>query len=236
MTADLQPPQVLTDRFPITLPIDGRDIRFWIKRFDLGEYTAFIRDFNRVGRMGSRDQYRIERARQPILDPVTRTPARRDAGDVLMETDDQVLARLDFEETAEQRATREQRDAEEEAFATEFLVRSLTEYVTCEAGQLSTAREPVTTGAQILQAYGARQDVLQQLLQAIFSENCLPEAIKKKLASRPGSQPGSPASTPTAPGGGPDPIAAPAGERGSANPAAAMAWPGTSSGSAGTTS
>lgn len=230
MTITDQPPQMLAETYPVTLAIDGRDVRFRIKRFDLGEYTAFTRDFNRVGRMGSRDEYRIERARQPILDPVTREPKRDAEGAAVLETNDQVLARLDLEETDEDRRRREQRDAEEEAFATEFLVTSLTSYVTCEPGQLSTASEPVTTGAQILRVYAARQDVLQGLLQEIYAQNCFPEAIKKKLASRHASPPGSSASSPTAPGDGPGPTVGPAGARGSAKPATATASPATSSG------
>ena len=63
MTAAQAAPQLLTDTYPVTLAIDGRDIRFQVKRLEFGEYNRFEREFVR--------QRRVENKRTARISPTT---------------------------------------------------------------------------------------------------------------------------------------------------------------------
>lgn len=231
-----QTPQILGNTYPTTLLIDGRDIRLQIKRLDLGEWTTFDRDFGRVGRAVQRDRYRLERNRRPVIDPVTQQPKQRPVlravvvdgrstdqmeptGELetVLETDLEVLARLDDEETDEQREVREKRNRAEDDFLADLTRRSITAYVACEPNQLYSADGPVTNGADLLKLYGARESIVTALFTEIYLQNALSEEKKKELASQRASSRGSSTSSPTANGVAPAPTAGDASPKDSAN-------------------
>lgn len=222
-------PFYVDDDYPATVTIDGRPLRIRVKKFTLDEYTTFQRKFQRIGITGKKDQVFIEQHRR-------RDDSRVDWKDGL-EPVDHVLARLELEQSEAERDARRLRDDAEEAFAREFLVESVTKFVTVEPGQLyrRQSQAPITAGADLLQAFAARQDVLQELLSVIYVENCLSDDIKKKLKALSDSEPSSTPATPTAAGDRPAPTATPASDSDSAPVDAATAPPQTLSPSGATT-
>jgi hypothetical protein len=159
-------PIYIDDRYPSELVISStQTLQITIKRFELDEYQRFIRDFNRCSLLGKKDDLFIAQHRKETEQPVD------------------VLARLELEQTPEERAARQQRDAEEEKFASDFIVHSLTAFVAIVPGQLYRrgSTESLTTGADLLNVYASRSDVLQAALQNIYVENCLSDDVKKKL-------------------------------------------------------
>lgn len=244
MTADT-PTQSLSKTYPVTVQVNGRGTRFQIKRLDVGEFTAFKRDWDRIGRLERKDQARIDAHRRPVINRVTGEPRRaldpppKDAvveDGILMESDDEVLARLDLEESDEARTVRETRERAELEFRAAFCVEALTAYVTCDPGQLDDDGAPVLTGADIVRAFGGHAAVMNQLLQSIWRENVLDEPTKKALASLRASWPSSSAPNLTAAGDAPAPTAPAVSEKASASPVTAMASSATSSGATDPTS
>lgn len=233
-------PTVVGEYYPATITIDGREVRLRIARFTLDQFTTFSRDFNRVGRIVKRDEVLLDRHRQKVIDRETGEPLKewldepetdeqgrvqRDADGtvrlrrvqrIVFEDDATVLARLELDETDEQRAAREQRERDDNQFAADFLVQAITDYIAVEPGQLSTDTSPITTGAQLLAKYAGRQDVTGRLLQTVYLENCIDDATKKKLQSRRATAATSIAAETTAAGSAPAPIAASASEMDSA--------------------
>lgn len=231
-------PRVLDDFYPANLLVDGRAIKLRITRFDMGQHTDFMRGWSRIGRIAKRDELRIERARQQKTDPFMREPMFTDIPAVdgqpakripVMETDAEVLARLDLDEADDVRDARDKRDADDEDFAREFVTTSISNFIAVEPRQLSTADAAITTGAQLLRYYASREDVLNALLALIYTENVLSEAQKKMLASLHASPAGSTPSTPTASGDAPAPTAIAASNSTSASSADAAALPETKS-------
>lgn len=106
------------------------------------------------------------------------------------------------EESDEQRAQRQ-------LLAREFTERCIREYVTFEPGDVMAdlqdgdASVPVVTGAQIVQVFYNRMDVLDALASAVYAENCLGKHQKKVLKSSRTFSPGSTPSTPTPAGAAP---------------------------------
>lgn len=211
LSFDTTPATQVEGAYPATVMVDGRQLRLRIKRFDLEEHNAFMRDFSRAGRLRKRDEYFLEKHRQPLFDKLTKEPLRDDQGAVRYEDDETVLARLELEEPEEQRAAREARDMADMIWASEFLRGTLDSYVTVEPNQLIDADgRMVVSGLQLLTLYAARADVLQAVLQQVYFQNCLPEAIKKKLALRSAFSASSDAPTPTTTGDDSAPTATPA--------------------------
>lgn len=142
-----------------------------VKRFDLDEFAKFDRDYRRVGDPPSN---RMLLTRKPEGDE--------------QEKDEQEKFKISLNTVAERRlaemdvvarAAYEKQDAEDEKFSKQFLVDAISTYVTVPAGEVEDNDEPVTTGAQLVRIFGARADVLRQLLQAIWTENTLSAAEKK---------------------------------------------------------
>lgn len=77
------------------------------------------------------------------------------------------------EETDEQKAKREAHDEEMDKESRLFIVRSITNYVETLPGHLFLDDEEVTKGADVVRMFGAREDVLSELLSLIFLENRL---------------------------------------------------------------
>ena len=79
-----------------------------------------------------------------------------------------------------------------------FTDRVIRAYITLPAGVLRLRGDDVTTGAGLIDAFHARQDVLGDVLWAIWSENLLSSVIRKNssspLASEPSSAPSMPES------------------------------------------
>lgn len=210
-----QATHVLADFFPVTLEVDGRALQLRVKRFALKERIAFLRDFNRVNTMAMKDKLLLDKHRQTDAEGKP-------------EADGVVVARLELEQAADVREARYARDAEEETFAVDFLIRSITDYVTALPGQVYREADPATSltaGEDLLGVYGNREDVLQGMLASIYLENCLSEEIKKKLKAPPASAPSSTAAIPTAAGDAPAPTAPPASGSTSAPADAATAAP-----------
>jgi hypothetical protein len=251
---ETQSPTILGETYPTTLRVDGRVLAIHVKRFDLGEYNGFMRDFQRSGRIAKRDEMLLDKYRKPVIDRETGEPMKQWVSEPVLvegepqfvettdakgnpvqtvkmhrvqrtvfEDDATVLARIELEESDAERTARMRRDADDEQFAVDFLVHSIETYISVEPGQLATADAPIRTGAQFLRYFAGRQDVLQDALQRIYTENCLSDDVKKKLELQRASLRGSTPSTETADGDAPAPTAAAASATGSASPAAATA-------------
>ena len=207
--------QVLQDYFPATATIDGRDLKLRIARFTLEQYTEFMRDFARSGRILKRDELVLRPYKRPKLNPLTGQPILvedKTTGEKvpILDDDETAFARMELEETPEDRQRREARDAEDVAFSQRFLVDAISNYITVEPKQLASDDGPITTGARLLRFYVARQDVLQQLLGLIYMENALSDDTKKKLRARSTSATTSTPSINPVAGDAPAPTAVPA--------------------------
>lgn len=152
----------------------AEDIRLRIKRLTMEEFIAFSRDYRRVSDPPSERIF----ARQPGPEQ-----EKTEQGDYVI-SDAEVRERRLRAMSAEERAAWEIQDQNDEAFAREFLLRSISDYVTVEPGQIQDeAGRELTTGADLIRLFVARGDVIQQLVRLIWTENTLSPDQKKVLRS-----------------------------------------------------
>ncbi len=230
-----QRPIAVLDSYPTTLHVDDRTIDIRVKAFTLDEYSAFTRDFAKAGRISKRDQLFLDQRRKPVIDRETGEPQKEtrvvdgvEKTVTVFEDDATVLARIELEETDDERAKREGRDAADEEFSRKFTIESITRFVSVEPRQLVDANdESLTTGEDLLRRYAARQDVLSAVLEAIYLENVLSDEQKKTLRSLRDSQRSSIEPTSTTAGASPAPTAPPADAPDGAASAAATSHPPT---------
>lgn len=94
--------------------------------------------------------------------------------------------------TAEDQARLKKLAEDEELFAKRFMVDTLERYVSFEPDQVwddsTGTNKAVVAGADIARVFGARRDVLHQLLRAVLTENILSADQKKALRSRSASE------------------------------------------------
>jgi hypothetical protein len=167
--------------YPATIQLDDpetgelREVAIRVKRMDLDTFSRWAKDCKRSE------------------DPASNRMLGRKPDGEEQEKDDQGNYKIDAEEVARRRLvemTDDERkrydalDAEDEAFSKKFLAESIRQYVTVEDGELSYEDEngeevTVRTGVQLLKLYGARRDVLAQLIRAIWQENTVSANTKK---------------------------------------------------------
>jgi hypothetical protein len=142
--------------------------------------------------------------------------------------DELVAFRRDFMRFGQKRGTAEEPEdqaAERRVNAQAFVEQSITNYVAFEPGDVEGDDGPVVTGAQIIEAFYGRSDVIGACYEAIFSENCLGKSQKKILNSLSIFSPGSTPLQPSPDGLKPGSIAAPVESSSTAIAAAATGDP-----------
>ena len=164
--------------YPATLFIDGEEIVLRIKRMDMAEHSEFSTRFAKVG-----------------TPTYVRFTSRASSGPE-QEQNDEGEYLIPFEAIAEKRLAemnpkkRVQYEAAlktDEALAKEFLVYTAEQFVTVERGLIEEGpdgtEKSVTAGVDFLRIFGARRDVLQQMLEAVRQENELNAEQKKTWRS-----------------------------------------------------
>ncbi len=172
--------------YPVTLSIDGEDVALRVKRMTMEEHSEFSTRLAKVG-----------------VPTYVRFVSRASSGPE-QERSEKGLYVIPFEKLAEQklpglspekRVELEEATEADEAEAKKFLTYVFTEFVTVEKGlveELSDGSErSVVDGLDVLRVFGARRDVLQQVLEAVRQENELDARQKKALPSLIDSSPSS---------------------------------------------
>lgn len=170
--------------YPVTLTIDGEEIKIRIKRMNLDEAGDFQR---RLVKTGTPAYERF----------VSRAPSgpeqeRKSDGFFVIPMDEIVERKLS-ELTDERRADYEAADDQHEKDSRSFLVWVFETFVTVESGILEQDKDKkwvsVTEGIDLLRVFGARLDVLSEVVTAVRTENSLDEEQKKILKSPTASPP-----------------------------------------------
>lgn len=191
--------------YPITIHVDGEELKIHVKRLSLDEGTWFDHGFNRCARIQRKHRLWLDQQRRSLtVDGQTR-----------MESDAEVLARLELESSADATEERYARERADATFMATFCAEAITQFVTVPEGQVQIDGNAVTTGAQFLDAYSNRDDVLKVALMEIHLQNTLTDQEKKVWASRSVSRPTSIASRQITPGGAQGSTAAPVSPKGS---------------------
>ena len=165
--------------YPVTLTIDGDEVKLRIKRMTDDEFADFSEQHTRV-----------------MTPTIAKVTARASAGRE-QERDGQGHYRLSFESLCMERLeTMEQEEREafmgavkkDEAEARTFIKYAFETFLTVESGVTEETADgtqvSVTKGLDFLRLFGARQDVLQHVLLAIRRENTL-DASQKKVSPSP---------------------------------------------------
>ena len=168
--------------YPVTLSIDGEDVALRVKRMTMEEHSDFSRRLAKVG-----------------TPTYVRFVSRGTSGPE-QERDDKGEYAIPFQKLAEQklpglspekRVELEEATEADEAEAKKFLTYVFTEFVTVEKGLVEElpdgSERSVVDGLDVLRIFGARRDVLQQVLEAVRQENELDVSQKKILSSPTGS-------------------------------------------------
>lgn len=144
-------------------------------------------------------------------------------------TKDEIIAfRREFARFGQPRGTAEETEDQAAARRTgaqAFVEQCITDYVAFKSGDVVGDDGPVVTGAQILETFYARADVIGACYEAIYSENCLGKAQKKILNSLRIFSPGSTPSLESPAGPKPASTALPVDDSTTAAPAAATGDP-----------
>jgi hypothetical protein len=197
--------QVL-DHYPVTIRIDGDELRLKIARFDLEAYSAFKKADEANQRAAKRAQMLVARLQTSDEEPL---------GDL--------LARLELDEPEKFAEVQKARDASEASNA-QFMTEMFGRFVRVLEGQLSGTTGEVD-GTAILRFYAGRNDVRERIYAEILWSNTMPAVQKNALLSRLDSRPSSTApeaeAATAAPGREPEPTATPAEPKASASPEAA---------------
>ena len=197
--------------FPVTLTVDGEEISLRIKRMTMEEHSDFSTRLAKVGvptyiRFVSRASSGPEQE-------------QNEEGEYLISFEkiaEKRLGEMDAEKRAEYEAAAEL----DEKQAKEFLAYVAEQFVTVERGlieETSEGEKSVTSGLDFLRIFGARRDVLQQLLEAVRQENELDAEQKKTWRSLIVSSPSSGEQSPDPVGPKPETTAENAATGGSAN-------------------
>jgi hypothetical protein len=115
--------------------------------------------------------------------------------EVFVMTDAAVRKRRLDEMTSEARAAWDVVDARDEAFERDFIINTITHYVTVEKGEIDQevdgAVVPLTEGADLVRFFGGHATALRHLVGAVREENTLSTALKNALRSARASRPSS---------------------------------------------
>lgn len=164
--------------FPVTLIIDGEQIVLRIKRMNMEEHSEFTSRFAKVGtptftRFVSRESSGPEQE-------------QNEKGEYLVPFEKIALKRLEGL-TPEKRLEYEASVQADEAEAKIFLSWVCEQFVTVERGLIEETtdgkEQTVTDGLDFLRIFGARRDVIQQVLEAVQRENELDVEQKKTWRS-----------------------------------------------------
>jgi hypothetical protein len=159
--------------FPVTITVDGEPIVIRIKRMNHAEWFAFELARRRAGT-------------PTIARFVSRRPdemARNPETQAFLESFESVCARRREGWTAEEHAAFDAAVEADEREAEGFLLETFDRYVTVERGlteETDAGEVQVKTGLDLLRIFGARGDVLEEVLAAVWSENSL-DAKKKAI-------------------------------------------------------
>lgn len=149
-----------------TLHIDDEPVRLVIKKLSQDEFTDFSHEFDRLGKIHTAEQLDL----------------RPRAGEEDL-TREQIEAKRYFEMSAEERTKFEADDKAEAARSNEWARAVIVQYVSAEPGQIYDEDEnrELTSGEDLVRHFGARPDVLRDLVGEIFLVNRLSDEDKKKL-------------------------------------------------------
>jgi hypothetical protein len=204
---------------PALVLIEQALVRVRVARFTLEQFKLFKREF---------DQINSEAHKRPLL--IRHHGDEEQVGDdgkTFVIPDDEIMRRRLAEMTPEDRATYEKADAAAEDFAESFVKRALTDYVTVEEGEIEITENGVprwlTTGAELVEFFGARQAVLRNVLAEVYLQNTASDALKNVWRSRLGSGDSSLERDPEANGARPEPPVESVKSEGSAGSEAATA-------------
>lgn len=152
-------------------------------------------------------------------------------------SDAEIRERRVSEMSVETRARYEQLLAEDQAAEIALLTLALTDFVRVVPGQITAhvgdQEIDVTTGAQLLEFFGSRVDVLFRIVAALRARSLVSDDQKNGFGSPSTSRPSSRERDQTVTGDVPAPIAAPVSTMGSVTPAAATPIATTPSGATG---
>jgi hypothetical protein len=192
---------------PALVLIEQALVRVRVARFTLEQFKLFKREF---------DQINSEAHKRPLL--IRHHGDEEQVGDdgkTFVIPDDEIMRRRLAEMTPEDRATYEKADA------------ALTDYVTVEEGEIEITENGVprwlTTGAELVEFFGARQAVLRNVLAEVYLQNTASDALKNVWRSRLGSGDSSLERDPEANGARPEPPVESVKSEGSAGSEAATA-------------
>ena len=150
-------------------------------------------------------------------------PEEAEGDEQFVLSDQVVRARRLDEMTPEQRAAWDVLDKADEQFATDFIVDTITNYVTAEPGQIEVDGQDITSGADLVRLFGAHAGALKAMVRAVRDENVLPSALKNAWRSARDSRRSSTTSDLDLSGQTPAATATAAAPEASAPPAAATA-------------
>jgi hypothetical protein len=164
--------------YPVLLTVDGEEIALRIKRMSMEEHSDFRNDFAKFGtptlaRFASRESSGPEQE-------------KNEKGEYVMPFEAVAAKRLS-EMTPEKRAEYEKAVDSDEAAAKAFLTSTFERFVTVERGLLEElpdgTQQAVTLGLDLLRLFGARNDVIHQVMSAVRTENELDASAKKNSPS-----------------------------------------------------
>lgn len=107
--------------------------------------------------------------------------------------DEEIRRRRLSEMSPEQASRHRALTDEEDQFAASFIADTIAAYVTVLPKQIAILdedtheRTPVTTGAQLVQIYGGRVEIIRRLFNEVWQQNTLSPEIKNALRPRSGS-------------------------------------------------
>jgi len=157
----------VTRFYKTTIPIDGELLKVRIQKLTIDQWTRFVHEFERLGKVFLKDKLDL----------------RPRSGEEDL-TAEEIAARRYGELSAEARAAREVEELAEAERGNQFAKDVIAQYVTLEPDQVfdEDANQYLTTGAEMLEHFGSRPDVLRDLVAEIFLQNRLSEEDKKKLS------------------------------------------------------
>ena len=178
----------LKKHFETTLPLsneDGEihDVTFHVARFTEQQRQEFMAKWKKAGTPASEATTAARKSDRP------EEFARADDGKTFVLTTADIRARRLSEMTKEEYDAFVDQEAEEEAFSGAFVRYVVLTFVTMPSGQGVTmetedgATVEVTTGEQIMQAFGHNHQTLLEIYSAVYRENMLTGAAKKALRS-----------------------------------------------------
>jgi hypothetical protein len=216
---------------PAHVLIETAFVRIRVARFTLEQFKVFKREF---------DQINSEAHKRALL---IRTPGDEeqvgDDGKTFVIPDAEIMRRRLAELAPDARLAFDKAEQAAEDFAEGFIRRSLTDYVTVEEGEIEITENGVarwlTKGAELVEFFGARQEVLRNVLAEVYLQNTASDALKNVWRSQLDSGDSSLERDPEANGARPEPPAESVKSEGSAGREAATASNGAiSSGSTAT--